>query len=591
MRQRLEHGSLPGDSLGGSDLPALQRRIRVALGSEPGDVLLTGGQIVNVFTQRIEPGNVVIADGWIAGVGPHNWSAKETIALSGQTVLPGLIDAHMHLESTLLTPAELARLVVPRGTTVIISDSHEIGNVLGIRGIDMLLSASAGLPLDLFFMASSCVPATKWEHAGAVLGPSEVHQLLERSRVLGLAEVMDIPAVLSGADDVLQKIRATLARGLALDGHAPGLAGLDLQAYVAAGIRSDHESSTLEEARAKAALGMLVQVREGSSACNLDALLPLLASGGLGDFWCLVTDDIFPDDLRKHGHLDGLLRRVVAHGMPPAAAVRHATLIPARHYGLFDRGAVAPGYRADLVVVEDVQSFRCHSVFKDGRLAARNDKLVTALEPPKLVYENTIHCAPLDASAFQLRLTNDCCPVIRAIPGQITTRHETQRVHRVDGRWTFDPERDVIAIASIERHRATGQVGLGLVSGFGLRRPGALGSSVAHDSHNLIVAGTNAEDMLACVRALEISGGGFVVASGGTVRAQLPLPIAGLLATESADTVCQQLQHVYGAARALGCEFASPFGTLSFLALPVIPELRITDQGLFDVTRQQFVRL
>jgi adenine deaminase len=571
-------------------LPALQRRIRVALGQEPGDLLLTGGQVVNVFTQRIEPANVVIADGWITGVGPYDWPARQTIALSGRILLPGLIDAHMHLESTLLTPAELARLIVPHGTTSIISDSHEIANVLGIPGIDMLLAASAGLPLDLFFMASSCVPATRAEHAGAVLGPADVRQLLERPRILGLAEVMDISAVLSGADDILHKLQAALAQGLALDGHAPNLMGQDLQAYVAAGIRSDHESSALEEARAKAALGMLVQVREGSSARNLDALLPLLASGGLGDFWCLVTDDIFPDDLRQHGHLDGLLRRIVAGGVPPASAVRHATLIPARHYGLLDRGAVAPGYRADLVVVDDVHDFRPYLVFKDGQIAAREEKLVAVLQPPALNHENTIRCAPLDASAFRLRLASDRCSVIRVVPGQIVTRHEAQAVRREVGQWVFDPECDVVLIASIERHRATGQIGLGLVSGFGLRRPGALGSSVAHDSHNLIVAGTNSEDMLACVRALEKSGGGFVVSAEGTVRSQLPLPIAGLLSEENAGTVCQQLQQLHEAARSLGCELASPFGTLSFLALPVIPELRITTQGLFDVSKQEFLR-
>jgi adenine deaminase len=592
MTPHPKHGSVAGKqaAVPVPELPSLQRRIRVALGQESGDLLLTGGQVVNVFTQRIEPANIVTADGWIAGVGPYDWPARQTIALSGRIVLPGLIDAHMHLESTLLTPAELARLIVPHGTTAIISDSHEIGNVLGIPGMDMLLSASVGLPLDLFFMASSCVPATKNERAGAVLGPADVRRLLDRPRILGLAEVMDTSAVLAGADEILQKIHTALERGLALDGHAPGLTGRDLQAYVAAGIRSDHESSAMEEARAKAALGMLVQVREGSSARNLDALLPLLAAGGLGDFWCLVTDDIFPDDLRRHGHLDGLLRRVVAGGVPAASAVRHATLIPARHYGLSDRGAVAPGYRADLLVVDDVRDFHPHLVLKDGQTVARGEKLAMALDPPRLAHENTIHCAPLEASAFQLRLTGDLCPVIRIVPGQIVTRHETQPLHRQGGCWVFDPESDVVLIASIERHRAIGEIGLGLVSGFGLRRPGALGSSVAHDSHNLIIAGTNGEDMLACVRALEKSGGGFVVSAEGTVRSHLPLPIAGLLSEASADTVCQQLQQVQDAARSLGCELTAPFGTLSFLALPVIPELRITTQGLFDVKKHELIR-
>jgi adenine deaminase len=573
------------------EIAVIQRRIRVAQGREPGDLLLTGGQIVNVFTERVETANVVLADGWIAGVGPHDWPAHRSLALGGRSLLPGFIDSHMHLESTLLTPAELARTIVPHGTTAVISDSHEVGNVLGVPGIDMLLAASEGLPLDLYFTASSCVPATHWEHAGAVLGPAEVRALLTRPRVIGLAEVMDVSAVLDGAPDILEKVQAALGRRVAVDGHAPGMTGLDLQAYAAAGIRSDHESATAAEALAKAGLGMLVQVREGSSARNLDALLPLLAAGELGDFWCLVTDDVFPNDLKQRGHIDGLLRRVVAGGVSAAAAVRHATLVPARHYGLLDCGAVAPGYRADIVVVDDLRDFRPYLVFKNGDLVVREREFVATLPTPDFEHANTVHLAPLEASAFRLPLTADVCPVIQIMPGQITTRFTTQAVCRLDGHWVFDPERDVALVASIERHRATGQIGLGLVSGFGLRHGGALGSSVAHDSHNLIIAGSNARDMMACVNSLEESGGGFVVTAGGEVRAQLPLPIAGLLSTEGADTVCQQLQRVHRLAQTLGCRLPSPFGTLSFLALPVIPELRITDQGLFDVRRQEFVRL
>jgi adenine deaminase len=574
-----------------SSVDVLGRRLRVAQGQEAGDLLLTDAQVVNVFTQRVERGNVVIVDGWIAGVGPYPWQAAETISLSGKALLPGLIDTHMHLESTLLSPAELARLIVPHGTTAIVSDSHEIGNVLGVAGIDMLLAASAGLPLDVFFMASSCVPATSWEHAGAVLGPSEVSELLSRPRVLGLAEVMDIPAVLRAEPGMLAKLEAALAKGRILDGHAPGLVGQALQAYVAAGMRTDHESATVDEARAKAALGMLVQVREGSIARNLDTLLPLLAVGELGDFWCLVTDDVFPDVLRDKGHLDYLLRRVVAGGVSAASAVRHATLIPARHYGLLDRGAVAPGYRADLVVVDDLRAFRPALVLKDGAIVARDGVAVGDRSARTLQHANTVHLGRLDAAAFHLPLARDLCPVIGVIRDQILTRHETLKVSRADGAWAFDPARDVALIASIERHRASGSMGLALVSGFGFKREGALGSSVAHDSHNLIVTGTSARDMLACVRALEEMGGGFVVAAGGQVRARLPLPIAGLLSTESAETVCRQLHEVHAAARTLGCDLHEPFGTLSFLALPVIPELRITDQGLFDVSRQQFIRL
>jgi adenine deaminase len=571
----------------------LERRLRVAQGKEAGDLLLAGGQVVNVFTERIDIANVIIADGMIAGVGPFDWQARETVDVRGQFVLPGFIDSHMHLESTMLTPAELARLLVPHGTTAVISDSHEIGNVLGVAGIDMLLAASAGLPLDFFFMASSCVPATHWEHAGAVLGPDQVADLLGRPRVLGLAEVMDIPAVLAGEAGMLAKLRAAQALGRILDGHAPGMTGQDLQAYVAAGIRTDHESATAAEARAKAALGMLVQVREGSVARNLDAILPLLASDELGDFWCLVTDDVFPDELRRHGHIDGLLRRLVAGGVRPAAAIRNATLVPARHYGLLDRGAVAPSYRADIVVVDSLQSnsgFDPRLVIKDGQVVARAGQYLADKPPEELIHANTIRVAPMDTSAFRLPLTNAVCPVIGIIPGQILTRLQMQTVGRAQGEWSFDPELDVALIASIERHRRSGSIGLGMVSGFGLRRHGALGSSVAHDSHNLVIAGTNARDMLACVRALEESGGGFVAASGGEVKARLPLPIAGLLSTASADVVCHQQEQCREAARAMGCNLAEPFGTLSFLALPVIPELRITDQGVFDVGRQEFVR-
>jgi adenine deaminase len=571
------------------DLAALERRVRVALGKEPGDLLLRGGQVVNVFTRTVGPANVVLADGWIAGVSAHEWPAREVIDLHGRAVLPGLIDTHMHLESTLLVPAELARLIVPHGTTAIVSDSHEIGNVLGIPGIELLLEAGKGLAFDLFFTASSCVPATAWEDAGATLGPQEVGELLSRPRVVGVAEMMDVAAVLAGDRIALEKIRTALVLGRVIDGHAPGLTGLDLGAYIATGIRSDHESSTVAEARAKAALGMLVQVREGSMAQNLDALLPLLARGELGDDWCLVTDDILADDIRRKGHIDTLLRRVVAGGVAAADAVRHATLAPARHYGLRDRGAVAPGYRADLVVVDDLVSFQPRLVLKNGQVVARDGSCVHGGPTARVAAPNTIHLPSLDPSAFELPLTRETVRTIRVIPGQILTRRETTAVRRQEGRWVFDPARDVLLIASIERHRGSGRIGLGLVSGFGFRQHGALASSVAHDSHNVIVAGSNPRDMLAAVRALAECAGGFVVVSDGEVRARLPLPVAGLLSMEPAEVVCRQLAEVREAARALGCSLPAPEGALSFLALPVIPEIRITTRGLFDVVTQQFV--
>jgi adenine deaminase len=572
------------------DVTRLRRRIRVALGQEPGDLVLAGGRVVNVFTQRVEPANVVLADGWVAGVGPYHWPARERLDLDGQTIIPGLIDAHVHVESTLLLPAELARLVVPHGTAALVADPHEVGNVLGVAGVEMLLEASRGLPLDFHYEAPSCVPATSWEHAGAVIDAAAIERLLGLPGVRGLAEVMDFPAVLAGEAGVLAKVTAALRRGLAVDGHAPGVTGQRLVGYAAAGVRSDHESSTTEEALQKAALGMLVQVREGSSARNLDTLLPLLAEDRLGD-WCLCTDDVHPDDLLANGHLDARLRRVVAGGVPAARAVRHATLVPARHYGLADRGAVAPGYRADLAVVEDLTRFRVRLVVKDGAVVARDGRYLAEGRPPAVAARNTVKVGPLSEGAFRLPLAGERCPVIGIQPGQLVTRRLTLPMRREAGQWAFDPERDVVLLASVERHRATGSVGLGLVQGLGLRRHGALGSSVAHDSHNLIVAGTNERDVLRCVRALEETGGGWVAVVDGEVRARLPLPVAGLMSTAGVEAVCRGLDELHTVTAALGCGLPYPFGTLSFLALPVIPELKITDQGLFDVVRQEFVRL
>ena len=426
----------------------LRRRIDVALGRAPADLLLTGGQAINVFTRRIEQANVAIADEHVAYVGKSLGPAKTVIDLGGRFVIPGLIDTHMHLESTLLSPAELSRLIVPHGTTAVISDSHEIGNVMGVPGIDMLIAASEGIPLAMYFMASSCVPATNLEDAGAVIGPAEVRELLRRDRVLGLAEVMDVPATLAGAGDILEKLLEATLNGYAVDGHAPNLPLEALLAYAAAGIRSDHESTTPAEARAKAELGMLVQVREGSSAQNLDAILPLLASGEIDDAWCLVTDDVFPHDLRRHGHINGLLRKVVAGGVRPEIAVRHASIVPARHYHLRDRGAVAPGFRADLAVVNDLVDFVPSLVVASGKIAAREGCYLGEPIDSCLDLRNTIRPAPVDASAFSLRLSSATCPVIEIVPDQIVTRFETREVKRSAGIWTFDPAIDVVLIAS-----------------------------------------------------------------------------------------------------------------------------------------------
>ncbi len=573
-----------GDS---TETTTLARRIRVANGTEPGDLLLTGGRVANVFTGGIETADIVIADGWIAGIGPYDWQAADRVELDGRTVIPGLIDAHIHVESTLLTPPHLAPIVVPHGTSTLIADPHEIANVMGVAGVELLIDASRGLGLDIFYMAPSCVPAMPWEHAGAVLDAAGIERLLANPAVLGLAEMMNFPGVIAGDPDVMAKIATAARHGAIIDGHAPGVTGRDLVAYAAAGIRSDHECTSADEAAARGALGMLVQVREGSIARNLDTMLPRIIDGTLGD-WCLCTDDVDADELLENGHINGLLKRVVAAGVDPVRAVRHATLVPARHYGLTDRGAVVPGRRADLVVVDDLVEFRAAVVVKDGVIVARDGQYLKTSEPDRIAVTNTVRLGALDESSFRLALSSPRATVIRIIAEQIVTRREQMSVKISDDAWCFDADIDAVLIASIERHHATGSIGLGLVSGFGFRRHGAIGSSVAHDSHNIIIAGTNAPDMLACARAIEDAGGGFVAVSGGTVRALLPLPVAGLLSTEPAEAVSRKLRAAHAAAAELGCPLATPFGTLSFLALSVIPELRITDQGLFDVTRQEF---
>ncbi|MCP3904659.1 MAG: adenine deaminase [Planctomycetes bacterium] len=561
----------------------LRRRVRVARGEEPADLLIAGGRIVNVFTGAVEPGNVSIVDGWIAAVGSGTPEARATVDAAGGVVCPGLIDAHMHIESTLLTPGAFARLVAPRGTSAVIADPHEIGNVLGVPGVELMLAASEGLPVDCFFMAPSCVPASPFENSGADLEAEDLARLMDHERVLGLGEMMNFPGVLGADEHVLAKIAVTHALGRVADGHAPGVLGGDLVAYASAGIRSDHECTTAEEARQRAALGMLVQVREGSMARNLDALLPVIRDEPVE--WCLCTDDIHPADLIRDGHLDFLLRRVVAGGVPGPTAVRHASLVPARHYGLRDRGAVTPGYRADLVIFDDLERFGARVVVKDGVVVARDGACVDETPPPSVDVENTVHLASLSESSFKLAIAGEQ-PVIGIVPDQIVTRHERRAAATVstsDGLWSFDSQDDLALVACVQRHEPREAVGVGLVRGFGFARHGAIGSSVGHDAHNLVIAGTNPRDMLRCAQRLGEIGGGFVAARDGAVSGELALPFGGLMSTLPAEEVVAAEQAVNAAAADLGCELHSPFGTLSFLPLTVIPELRITDEGVFDV--------
>lgn len=552
------------------------------------EVLLTGGRLLNLFTGELHFTNILLGGGLVLGVGNSYCDAPEVYDLEGRIVLPGLIDGHFHIESSLLTPARFAEAVVPHGTTTVIADPHEIANVLGLDGVRWMLDASKGLPVDCLFMAPSCVPASSLETSGAQIGPADVEEMLAWDRLVGLAEVMDFPGVVSGRGDVIEKIRIAQGKGRPVNGHAPLLGGSELNAYLSAGVESDHECVGVEEAREKLRLGMRIMVREGSEAKNLEALLPLINEMTVRRF-LLVTDDRNAADLLEEGHIDHLLRRAVALGLPALWAVQMATLNPAEHFGLRRLGGVAPGRHADLVVVNNLEDFRCELTFKAGRLVAKDGKL-TAEIPPTPAIRETMNAAAVDRETFRIPARPGRVRVIGIVPDQIETEALV-----VDGKvaghdLVADPARDLAKLVVIERHHGTGRVGRGLVHGFGLH-DGALASSVAHDSHNLIAVGVDDGDLLAAVEHLKEHGGGFVVASGGQVRAALSLPVAGLMSDQPFEQTARDLEALEGEARRLAVRVTHPFGTLSFLALSVIPSLRVTDQGLVDVERGTIVPL
>ena len=563
----------------------LETLIAVARGDQPADLLLQNAQLVNVLSGEIHPADIAIHDGWVVGWGDYR--AQQVVDLGGRYVCPGLIDAHMHLESSMVQPAEFARAVVPHGTTAVICDPHEIANVLGLDGVRYILAASEGLPLRVYVMAPSCVPATHMETAGAELTAADIETLWQQERVIGLAEMMNYPGVLFRVPAVLAKIRA--AQGRPIDGHAPGLRGLDLNAYIAAGVRSDHECTDLDEARAKLRRGMHILIREGTTARNLHALLPLVtAQNARQCHFC--TDDRHPDTLLTEGHIDDIVRQAIAAGLDPVTAIRMATLHTAELFRLWDLGAVAPGYRADLLVLDDLETVQVAQVYAGGQLVAEKGRfLPPRADRPAAPIRSGVR---VDAAAldFTIPADGEVARVIGVIPGQIVTEDRRLRPTIADGVVVADPDRDLLKMAVIERHRGTGNVGLGLVQGFGLRQ-GAIASSVAHDSHNIVVIGASDEAMRAAVAAIVEMGGGQVVVADGQVRAACPLPIAGLMSDQPLEQVRDQVAALTGAAHALGCPLPDPLMTMSFLALPVIPTLKLTDKGLVDVGRFDFVPL
>jgi adenine deaminase len=561
-----------------------RRLLAVARGDAEPDLVVEGGRVFSAFTREWLDGDVAVADGRIAGVG--RYEGGERIDAGGRYVVPGLIDAHVHIESSKLLPAEFARVVVARGTTTVVCDPHELANVLGADGAHWMLDASSGLPLRVYVMAPSCVPASALESPRGALGTDDMAGILRRGRALGVAEVMDFPSVIAGDPDVLAKI----ALHPHVDGHAPGVTGAALDAYAAAGIRSDHEATTWEEALEKRRRGIWVLLREASNARNLVALLELVRRHG-PEYCAFCTDDREPDMLVREGHIDAMCRQAVAEGIAPEDALVMATLHPARCHGLADLGAIAPGFRADLVVLDDLASFRASVVVADGRVAASDgDALPFAAPPVPDWVRDTVRAAALEPDAFDLGPPAARVRVIDIVAGQLITGAAEEPPLVRDGRVVADPDRDLVKLTVVERHHATGRVGVGLVRGFGLRS-GAFASTVAHDAHNVVVAGVDDASMAACVERLVALGGGIAVADYGEVRGELALPVAGLLSEEPAEAVVERLDELVALLREQGVDGDAPFMTLSFLALSVIPDLKLTDRGLVDVVNARVVSL
>ena len=556
--------------------------------------LLKGGTVINVFTDEAERADVLIENGRIVGVGDYSDAEADVVeAVEGKYVCPGLMDSHIHIESTMLTPAALAKACMPHGTTSIVADPHEIANVCGVDGIKYLMEASEGLPLHVYFALPSCVPATPLDESGANLTAEELRPLYERDCVVGLAEMMNYPGVLAGDGQVLQKIADALALGKVVDGHAPFLSGRELDRYVAAGVQSDHECTHLEEAIEKIKKGQWVMIRQGTAAKNLVELLPLFEAPY--DRRCvLVTDDRHPADLMGEGHIDHIIRLAVQNGKSPITAIRMATLQAAQCFGLPYVGAVAPGYRADLLVLDDLYSMNVLDVYAAGIKVVENGRM-RRFDAPKVskgltdVVSHSFHLAPLVPSDFHIEAKSSLCRVIKVLPGQLITEEQITPI-AFEKNGGVDLSRDILKLAVIERHKNTGHKGLGFITGIGLKK-GAIASSVSHDSHNIIVIGTNDADMAIAANRIREKGGNVVVAEGKIV-AEMHLPVAGLMSEGTSEEIAKENEAVRNAVYALGVfSEIEPFMNMAFVSLPVIPVLKMTTQGLVDVTHQERVSL
>jgi adenine deaminase len=558
-----------------ADLP---RRLAVARGDEPADLVVRGGRVFSAFTREWLDVDIAVVDGFVAGLGEYD--GRETLDATGRYVVPGFVDAHLHLESTKLLVDEFARLVLPLGTTAVVADPHEIANVLGTDGVHWLLDVCGGVPLDVYFMASSCVPASPFESPRRELTTGDLEGLLRRHRVLGLAEMMNFPGVVSGSEHELAKL--ALARHV--DGHAPGVLGKHLNAYAAAGIQSDHEAFTVEEGRERLRAGMWLLIREASAARNLRALIPLALEYGPSRI-AFCTDDREPEHIADEGHVNSIVRSAVELGVSPEDALVMASLNPALYHGLDHLGAIAPGRQADLLLLPDLESFVPELVLKRGRPVAE----IPETEVPEWV-KRTVHVKPVASNDFRVPWSGGLARVIGLIPDQIVTEALEDTLTVEDGAAVADPSRDLAKVAVLERHLGTGRMGLGFVRGFGIRG-GAFGATLSHDAHNVVVVGVDDGAMARTVGRLLELGGGIVVVEEQGIRAELPLPVAGLLSDRPLAEVVEASRALNAAAQALGVTFPAPFQMLAFLALSVIPSLKITDRGLVDVDRFELVPL
>ena len=554
--------------------------IDVAAGRAPADLVLKNATYVNVFSNELCHGDIAVAEGLIVGMGEYH--GKVEVDVSGKLVLPGFIDAHIHLESSLVSPTEFAKAVLPHGTTTVITDPHEIANVMGTDGIEYMLQATEDLPVDVRFMLPSCVPATPLDESGANLDYRAIDSFYDHPRVQGLAEMMNYVGVVNGDGQVVEKIVASQAHHKKIDGHAPGLSGKDLNAYIAAGVYSDHECSDMEDAMNKLRLGQYIMIREGTAARNLEALMPLLTSQYV-DRCMFCTDDKHPNDLLEKGHIDYIVKKAISLGADPIVAVKAACHNAARYFLLNNRGAIAPGYLGDFVIIDDFQHFEIEMVYKKGKLMY--DGVLRDFDTPEIDpylvkrAHDTFHVAPLSAADFTDKRPH---AVIGMVPGEIVSEDAGYADH-------IDLEQDILKIAVIERHKNTHHIGLGYIKGYGLKH-GAVATSISHDSHNIIVVGTSEEDMAAAANRIVENRGGITVMDGGQILGEVALPIAGIMSDDSLVMVNSALEAAKDEAFRLGVSRGiDPFMTLSFMALPVIPSLRLTTRGVFDVLTQRYV--